>query len=146
MFKKIQFYIAATVLLVTPSLAWAMTLSDLIKKIVGYLNQALVLLMGVAVVMFVFYIIRYFILPNENRKEAGAYVLYAVVGFFVVLSVWGLVNILSNTVFGSAGNGTAPSLNTIQSLFPGGGGGSSSGGNSQAPMNPGITLPGTVPQ
>src|SRR5579872_559635 len=99
MLKKTHFYLTAATLLLLPGLAFAasQTLSTLITKIVGYLNQALVLLMGVAIVFFVYHVIKYFVLPNENRKEAGAYVLYSVVGFFVILSIWGLVNILSNT-------------------------------------------------
>ena len=76
---------------------------------------------GVLVLAFVWFVVKYFILPNENRSEAGMYVMYSVIGFFVVLSVWGLVNIVSNT-FGL--EGTAPSWSTIQSLFPGGSGGS----------------------
>lgn len=137
MFKKIHVYIASVVALSLPVVAFAasQTLSTLITKIVGYLNQFLVLLMGVAILAFVFYVIRYFILPNENRKDAGMYVLYSVVGFFVILSVWGLVNVLSNT-FGLEGN--APTLNTIHNLFPGGGGAS----NTQAPIDPGVGLPG----
>ena len=121
MLKKIHLYVAGTIVLITPAIALAaqQTLGTLITKIVGYLNQALVLLMGVAVVFFVFYVIKYFILPNENRKEAGSYVLFSVLGFFVILAMWGLVNILSNT-FGLENN--APTLNTLHNLFPSSGG------------------------
>ncbi len=79
------------------------SLCTLMNQVIQYFNWALVLLMGFAVLMFTWYVIKYYVLPNEDRKEAGQYVMYSVIGFFVILSLWGLVNILSNT-FGGLGN------------------------------------------
>ena len=94
------------------------TLCTLIQRTIGYLNQILVLLIGLAVVVFVYYVFKYFIQPNENRKEAGSYVLYSVIGFFVILSLWGLVNIVQNTFgVGNQGFGTR-SWNDISNIFP----------------------------
>ena len=94
------------------------TLCTLIQRIVGYLNQILVLLIGLAVVVFVYYVFKYFIQPNENRKEAGSYVMYSVIGFFVILSFWGLVNIVQNTFgVGNQGFGSR-SWNDITNIFP----------------------------
>lgn len=91
-------------------------LNGLIAKITGYLNSALVLMMSVAVVMFIFWVINYYIKPNDDRAKAGNYVLYSLIGFFVMLSVWGLVNILRRTFgFQSA---TAPSVDEIRGLLP----------------------------
>jgi len=103
-------------------------LSYLVMLAIGYLNEALVLLMGFAVLMFVWYIIQYFIRPNggESRKEAGEYLLYSVIGFFVILSFWGLVNILQNTF--NLGYGAPGSWASFSGLFPGNGGGYYSGG------------------
>lgn len=96
----------------------ANTLCSLIDSIIGYLNQILFLLIGLAVVVFVWYVFKYFIQPNEDRKQAGMYVMYSVIGFFVILSMWGLVNILQNT-FGLGNAGAAPaSWSNIQSIFP----------------------------
>lgn len=92
-------------------------LSDLVIKIIGYLNQFLVLLMAVAVLVFVWHIFQYYIKPNDDRAKAGSYVMYSLLGFFVIFSMWGLVNILSNT-FGI--RGAAPSASDLNSLFPGG--------------------------
>lgn len=85
---------------------------------ITYINDALFLLMAVAVLVFVWQVIHYFILPNENRKDAGLYVLYAVVGFFVIFSLWGLVNILSGT-FGGLSNSTHPQTwDNLKQIFP----------------------------
>lgn len=93
------------------------TLKDILGVAAGYLDLALKVLMGLAVVYFVWSIIKYFISPgsSENRKEAGAYVMWSFVGFFVIISLWGIVNILSST-FNLGSN--APQWASMQDLFP----------------------------
>jgi glucan phosphoethanolaminetransferase (alkaline phosphatase superfamily) len=129
--KKIAFSIAGT-LWVLPVVAFAetKTLLTIIQQITTYFNYILVLLMGFAIVMFVWYVIKYFILSNEDHKEAGMYVMYSVIGFFVILSMWGIVNILQNT-FGLQNENNRPATwNSFTNLFPGGNnGGSSTGGD-----------------
>ncbi len=134
MIKKIHTYLIGTAVLITPAMALAQkqTLSTVITKITGYLNSFLVLLMGLAVVFFVFYVARYFIFSVEKKKEAGQYVLYSLIGFFVILSVWGLVNILKNTF--NLQDNSAPTLNDLKNLFPGGSG--ASGGSNSTPTVP----------
>ena len=93
-------------------------LKAVIGSVVSYLNTILELLMGIAVVAFVFYVVRYFIMQPDSTKrtEAWQYVLWALVGFFVIFSLWGLVGILTNTfsLQSSAGNWT----DYIDSVFP----------------------------
>jgi hypothetical protein len=94
------------------------TLCTIINLIVGYLNQVLVLLIGLSVVTFTWYVFKYFVKPNENRDEAGKYVMYSLIGFFVILSMWGLVNILQGT-FGLGNSTNMPgSWSNVTSLFP----------------------------
>ena len=93
------------------------SLCTVIKLIIGYLNQFLYLLMAFAIVVFIWYIIKYFIKPDSEKKEAGNYVMYSLIGFFVILSVWGIVRILMNT-FGLSNVGNSPSVNEVQNLFP----------------------------
>ena len=92
-------------------------LAGLIGVIMFYLQQFLLLLVGVAVVMFIYYIIKYFITPDAERKEAGTYLMYSILGFFIIFSFWGLVNILQNTF--NLGNSTHPaSWSSFFGLFP----------------------------
>lgn len=100
------------------STSGSLTLCSLIVRVVGYLNQILFLLIGLSVVTFAYYVFKYFIKPNENHDEAGKYVLYSVIGFFVILSMWGLVNILQNT-FGIGNTGYSQnSWDNVSNLFP----------------------------
>ena len=114
------------------------TLSSLITKIISYANLTLFLMMGIAVVMFVFNIIKYFIKADADRSQAGQYVMWSLIGFFVIFSLWGLVNILQNT-FGLQNETNRPaSWTSFTNIFPGGSGGSTkiSGGVNQVPFDP----------
>ena len=119
--KYIKYYITSIFVASFPVVAFATTskkLSDVIALIAGYLNQILALLMGLAVVMFVYYVVKYFIQPIEvKRSEAAQYVMWSLLGFFVILSMWGLVNILISTF--DLGQGSSPgSWTNINNLFP----------------------------
>jgi hypothetical protein len=117
--KKILSIIVSLSILV-PSVSFAATnmkLSDLVGKVAGYFNMALYLLMGLAIVMFVWYVIKYFIQPEKvNKAEASQYVMWSVIGFFIIFSLWGLVNILISTF--DLGTGSPGSWTGINNLFP----------------------------
>jgi len=93
-------------------------LCTVISAIIGYLNDILLLLMAVAVVMFVWYVIKYYVKADADKKEAGGYLMYSLIGFFVILSVWGLVAILSNSFGLQNSSSAAPTWQSIQNLFP----------------------------
>ena len=80
-------------------LAAGKTLEDIMKSAANYMDLALKVLMGFAVLMFVFNIVMYFIKPSggESRADASKYVMWSVIGFFVIFTFWGIVNILIST-------------------------------------------------
>lgn len=63
------------------------------------LNPAIQVLIAVAVVLFLFGIVKYISSGDDEakRKEAKNYIIYGIVGLFVMVSVWGLVGILTGT-------------------------------------------------
>lgn len=113
--KKFLIY-SATVL---PGFAFAagMDLKSLAAVAANYLNIALELLMGFAVLAFVWYIVKYFIATGDkaNRSEAAMYLLWSIIGFAVIVSMWGLVNVVVNTF--NLGTHT-PTPSEINGLFP----------------------------
>ncbi len=97
-------------------------LCTLVTEAIGYFNQAIFLIIALAVVTFIWNVYKYFIISDpENRTEASKYVMFSVIGLFVILSFWGLVNILSNTL----NLDTSPGTINIQSLTGSGGSGNS---------------------
>lgn len=79
------------------------------------LNPLVALIMGAALVVFLFGVLKFIRDGDkpEERKKGGAMMMYGVVGFFVMLSVWGLVGILTNTFF-DGGAPQQPPIPTIQ--------------------------------
>ena len=74
--------------------------------------------MGFAVVMFVWYVVKYFIVSSDeaNRGAAAQYVMWSMIGFFIILSIWGLVNILLHTF--NLGSNSPGSLTSLTNIFP----------------------------
>jgi heme/copper-type cytochrome/quinol oxidase subunit 4 len=119
---------AAVSLILIPSSAFAtVTLCTLAQQAVGYFNMAVKVIIGLAVVVFVYNIFRYFFMDRENNKERGMYLLWGIIGFAVILCFWGLVNLVYNTF--SLDN-AAPS--GFSNLF---GGGSGSSGSNSSPCS-----------
>lgn len=153
MHKKISLYISAVTLMIFPFVAQAevycqqKNLACIIDIVIGYLNQILVLLIGLAVVMFVWYVIQYFIKADTDREKAAPYVMWSLIGFFVILSLWGLVNIIQNT-FGLNNERNQPaSWTSFKGLFPAGGSTSNGAGSNVTATSPfGSNVTATSPQ
>ena len=57
------------------------------------------LLIGVAVAAFIYGIIQYFLNPdNEEKRKAGkSFMVWGIISLFIMVSFWGIVNILQGT-------------------------------------------------
>ncbi len=73
------------------------SLIDFFSKIIS--EGILPLLIGVAVVAFVYGIIQYFLNPDneEKRKQGKSYITWGLVALFVMVSFWGIVGIAQKT-------------------------------------------------
>ena len=115
---KIAKFLFVLGLVALPAMTFAQTtqtqsLSDLVVLVIKYFNIAIVAIVGLAVLMFVWNVFQYFFKSDvADKKEAGLYVLYSVIGFFVIISFWGFVTILTNTF---SLNTTAPSIQVFGS-------------------------------
>jgi hypothetical protein len=84
--------------------------------VISIINDVIVpVLFAVAFLMFVYSVYQYFILgaaEEESRAKGRQFLLWSIVGFAVIFSVWGLVNIVMST-FGLSPGGVAPRLPTL---------------------------------
>ncbi len=77
---------------------------DSVAKLLNFasctINKSIVpLLFTLATAGFIWGIIQYFLNPDneEKRKSGKSFMIWGIIGLFVMLSMWGLVGILSNT-------------------------------------------------
>ncbi|MES2470725.1 MAG: hypothetical protein V4526_00625 [Patescibacteria group bacterium] len=73
-------------------------LSELVGLVLEYFNLAIYFIMALAVLLFIWNVFRYFFKADGDKTEAGKYVMYSVIGFAVMFTFWGLVNLVINTV------------------------------------------------
>ncbi len=112
------------------------SLQYIIASIIDFINRFLVpFVFALAFAIFLYGVFKYFFVNSVNdpkaRVEGRKFILGAVVAFAVMLSVWGLVNIV---------RGTIPSLSSGQPPLPTFNAGTGSGGN-----NSGGGAPGGIP-
>ncbi len=106
--KTFRALIPATVLLL-PLAASAQgapqTLSELATIVVKLISAATVVLVALAIVVYfwgIFYNMSNF--TEGNREQMRAYFFWGIVALFVMVSIWGILSLLSQTVF----NGNPP--------------------------------------
>lgn len=93
----------AIVASMAPAIALAQTsvvtdVNSLSAKLLGILNVVSYFLVAIGVLWIVWNIVRYVIGGNPEEKSAhGKNIIWGIVGLFVIVSIWGLVNILTNT-------------------------------------------------
>lgn len=107
--KKIVYTAALSLALPLTAAAQVSNLEDVFQFINNLLNTLLPLIIAAAVVYFIYGIARYVMAGDEDAKAAAKdKIIYGVIGLFVMVSVWGLVNILTNTFFGGSVTNAVP--------------------------------------
>lgn len=103
--KKISTRILALALAVSPAFALAQTSGIGTNGIFGFLdaantliNRLIPFIIALTVLVFLFGVFKFVIANDaEKRKEARGYMVWGVVSLFVMVAVWGLVNVLVRT-------------------------------------------------
>ena len=107
--KKIIAKSIAAILAFSPSLAFAAQLSninDVTSTATNIGNLIIKLAISFAVLFIIVSVVRYLIAGSsdeEARKKGGQAILYGVIGLVAILSIWGLVYLVTNS-FQLAGN------------------------------------------
>jgi uncharacterized membrane-anchored protein len=90
--------ISAVALAVLPGIAFASDnpLLDIITKVGQIVNTIIPILLAAAVAYFFWGVIQYAFLAKDDasKKTARGIMVYGIIGLFVMVAVWGLVNML----------------------------------------------------
>ncbi len=92
------------------------TLLGILCRIGQILNSVVPVLIALGVVYFVWGVITYVISSDEEAKKAGRdRMIYGIIGLAVIVAVWGLVKILTNTFdVSNTGQITLPTIPVVQ--------------------------------
>jgi len=115
--KKIIAFIAVSV----PFVAMAQTspvvdANTLQNKLINLGNMFTYILIALAVIFIIWNVVMYLIKGGSDeaaRSKAASSILWGVVGLFVILSIWGLVNILLNTFSTRAPDNRIPQVQNV---------------------------------
>lgn len=83
-------------------------LYDIVAAFTGLIRMAVPLIFAAAVLLFLWGVFNLVFLNQNNpekREEAKKFMMWGIISLFVMVSVWGLVNLLSNTFFGATPEG-----------------------------------------
>lgn len=82
-----------------------MTFADIIKNIITFLGNLILLIIAIAVLIFFYGLVGYIMNAGDEskRKESLQYIIYGTFGLFVMVAVWGLVSLLSGFIGESVG-------------------------------------------
>jgi len=118
--KKALAYISGTAAAIVPvAVVFANTFSvtnvnTIVEGFKSIVNAALIVLSGVAVLVFIYGVIRFVLAAGdaEKRKESRGYMIYGVIAFAVIVGLFGLTNaLLSLFGIGSGGTLDVPGFN-----------------------------------
>jgi|SRR3989344_3587317 len=87
-----------------PALAFAQvdtsvsSFDDILLFVSRIINSLIPIIISLAVLVFIWGVFRYVVSSDEEAKGKGKnLMIWGIVGIFVMVSVWGLVNVLRNT-------------------------------------------------
>lgn len=113
--KKIAYYLSSSTLLAFPMLAGAQTTFDgtggefgtLLQNLLLFFNNVLIpFILGLGFLLFVWGMFQYFIAggaDDEAKTKGKSLMLYATLGFVIIIIFWGVVNLISTST-GFEGN------------------------------------------
>jgi len=89
--------------------------NDLFTRLAGLGNMFVYGLVALAVIFIVWQAVVYLARPGaEDKAKAGVNILWGIVGLFIIVSIWGLVNILVNSFStGNSGKVNIPNVDFI---------------------------------
>jgi len=88
-----------TLTLFLPTVVFAATLPQALGVAFGIIQDMVVVTIGLAVLVFLWGVFKYVIASDDAGKEQGrSFMLWGIIALFVMVSVWGLVNILRETL------------------------------------------------
>jgi uncharacterized membrane protein len=115
-----KFSLAAAIALV-PALASAASIGQSIGNVLGLVSNTLgaliYIVMSIGLLAFLWGIVKYVISNSDDeKKNARQYMIWGIIGLFVMATVWGIVGLLKDSIWGSENISLPPSIPTVPTI------------------------------
>ncbi len=82
------------------------TFPELVGLLVGFINLAVPIIIALAVLGFFWGVSQYIFSAGDTSKieDGRKLMIYGIIALFVMVSIWGILRLLSNTFLGSGGS------------------------------------------
>ncbi len=108
--NNIHFFLTSLLALIAiPEVSFATTFTQFVVFFVDeILNKLVIVIIGLATVYFLWGVAKYILHSDDakSREEGRNMMIYGIIAIFVMISVWGFVNLLNQTF--KLDNGTIP--------------------------------------
>ncbi len=93
-----------------PLMALAATLGDIVGTVRDLVNTIIPLFMVIAVAVFLWGIVKYITAAGDEEaaKTARGYIIYGLIGVFVMVAFWGIIQVVASTFGVGIGGTVAP--------------------------------------
>jgi hypothetical protein len=85
----------------TNATAGRSTIDGILVWLIGLIDSLLIpLVFSLALIFFLFGVFKYFFAGGgneENRSEGKKFIIWSIIAFVVMISIWGVVNVITNT-------------------------------------------------
>ncbi len=92
--------------LAIPLITFANSVQQLVTYTLAFIqNTLLPFILGIAFLIFVYNAVRFFIIggaTDDGQENGKMLVLYSILAFVVILSFWGIINILTAGIWGNS--------------------------------------------
>ncbi len=106
-------YIVLGGLVLVPSIVFAATATSVLEKVKSLISIAVPLVIALAVLFFLFALVQYMTKVGEERDTARNHMIWGIIILFVMVSLWGLVNLVQDTFGINQGSQITNPINQI---------------------------------
>lgn len=109
------------VFIAIPQISLAFTLEDLAGFfIVEIVNNVIILIIALAVAYFLWGVAKYILHSGDAkaREEGRNMIIYGIIAIFVMVSIWGFVNLLNATFFNPTSGFDNATLPDVENFLP----------------------------
>lgn len=108
-------FLPAAAILLVPAFASAASIGSSISALLSLVSNTLgalvYIVMSLGLLTFLWGVVKYVISnSDDDKKSARQYMIWGIIGLFVMSTVWGIVGLLKDSIFGQANISMPPTI------------------------------------